>query len=454
MQSTRFLRLLSSALMLGAFVVTPVAGCQVALRAEGDDPRCSVEGLDCGNGLTCQQGVCRPAPACIYQGPEKCNGIDDDCNGEVDDGFDKDGDGFKTCGEAGKIDCNDDPDTGKDVHPGVAEICNGFDDNCDGKTDEEPNDCSAKGEECWSDKGKCVVKGDCRLHGCDTGGCDPTTGKCTAPDCRITKSCPPGQTCDPTSGVCVQTMNPGDSCDSTTPCKAGYSCIDLTPLELGKTGSVCAKACCDSSTCDPGFTCKTSKAGASLCMKIADGVAVGSGLGNAKCGTGAECRSGVCAGGFCQDGCCGSIGCGAGGTCSIKGDNAFACRTPVGTKGVGQGCSSDSDCQSGWCNDKIVILGGLCTKKCCSSEDCPLGSICQTYKVGVNIVSACRLADSTPGSKRPGESCGSDGDCRSTSCVDNQCYDNCCRDSDCANGTVCRPRNIGSGAYPLRCVKK
>jgi|GEM_PF-1708382 len=65
---------------------------------------------------------------------EVCNGKDDDCNGKVDETFDADGDGFATCDAPGKAaDCDDkDPK----IHPGAAEICNEKDDDCNGKVDD------------------------------------------------------------------------------------------------------------------------------------------------------------------------------------------------------------------------------------------------------------------------------------------------------------------------------
>ena len=65
---------------------------------------------------------------------EICNGKDDNCDGKVDEGFDADGDGVPTCAVLGKAADCDDKDPA--VHPGAAEICNGKDDNCDGKIDE------------------------------------------------------------------------------------------------------------------------------------------------------------------------------------------------------------------------------------------------------------------------------------------------------------------------------
>ncbi len=86
--------------------------------------------------------------------PELCNGIDDDCDGVVDDDaaggdwfyVDADGDGWGLAAYAEQHcaqqvegwspqrgDCNDyDPG----VHPGADELCNGADDDCDGRTDE------------------------------------------------------------------------------------------------------------------------------------------------------------------------------------------------------------------------------------------------------------------------------------------------------------------------------
>ena len=62
---------------------------------------------------------------------ELLNNIDDDCDGDVDEGLlDADGDGFTV--EDG--DCND---TQMWANPDVLEMCDGFDNDCDGEVDED-----------------------------------------------------------------------------------------------------------------------------------------------------------------------------------------------------------------------------------------------------------------------------------------------------------------------------
>ena len=81
---------------------------------------------------------------------EVCDDDDNDCDGSIDEQCDDDGDDYcetglmpkdkpdikpKVCLKGGG-DCNDDPATGKQFNPGIAELCNGKDDNCSGTADE------------------------------------------------------------------------------------------------------------------------------------------------------------------------------------------------------------------------------------------------------------------------------------------------------------------------------
>ncbi len=97
-------------------------------------------------------GDCDDTNAGVHPGAtEVCNGLDDNCNGTIDERAqltfyrDADGDGFgnpasttQACAVpagyvANATDCDD---TKASVHPGVVEVCNGIDDNCNGTIDE------------------------------------------------------------------------------------------------------------------------------------------------------------------------------------------------------------------------------------------------------------------------------------------------------------------------------
>jgi hypothetical protein len=72
-------------------------------------------------------------PARNPSAEEVCNGIDDDCNGRIDDALDADEDGFS---------CDDCDDADPFTHPGAPEVCDGLD-----------NDCSGASDEGWDDDG-------------------------------------------------------------------------------------------------------------------------------------------------------------------------------------------------------------------------------------------------------------------------------------------------------------
>jgi len=95
---------------------------------------------------------CDDANAAINPGAtEICDGLDNDCDGLTDEGVllnfyaDTDGDGYgntavtiQACAAPGGyvLDHTDCDDTNSNRHPGMAETCNGVDDDCDGLIDE------------------------------------------------------------------------------------------------------------------------------------------------------------------------------------------------------------------------------------------------------------------------------------------------------------------------------
>lgn len=113
-----------------------------------------------GPGVTVSSDDCNDDPtkdgAKMFPGnPEVCDGLDNDCNLKVDDGDiqktyykDEDGDGYGAASKpvtdcklpdgatTSSNDCNDDPKTGKEIHPGAVEVCDDVDNNCANGTDE------------------------------------------------------------------------------------------------------------------------------------------------------------------------------------------------------------------------------------------------------------------------------------------------------------------------------
>ncbi len=111
--------------------------------ADGDGwgyPDAPVQECECARDRIEQGGDCDDAdPAINPMADELCNGVDDDCDGRLPtEEHDLDGDGVLVC----EGDCND-GDPG--VHPDALEVCDGIDDNCDGLLGTNETDADGDG---------------------------------------------------------------------------------------------------------------------------------------------------------------------------------------------------------------------------------------------------------------------------------------------------------------------
>ncbi len=126
------------------------------------------------------------------------------------------------------------------------------------------------------------------------------------------------------------------------------------------------------------------------------------------------------------------------------------CANPDANFDIGLPCASDKECKSGICGDKSTLGAAanqrsVCTKTCCTSDQCDAGFVCFAPGTGGKYCVTPALAGSRGGlgALRGGEACGTDPTrCRSGVCGNGKCVDTCCADSDCLNGTTCRLEGV------------
>ena len=440
----------------GVFVLFAQGACEAIVPDQVPAYTCSGTSLtDCPPGMYCKGAGCAP---CLNV--QVCNGYDNNCDGKVDEGYDKDGDGYTTCGvfdatsgAYANADCNDNDAT---IHPAAQEICNGIDDNCDGIID-NPNLVCPAGEVCVAALKECI-------------------GAATA--CTMT-GCPSGQVCDPMTQTCNAPPNTttGQPCSSNAACTTGV-CGTSTILGSsfsGANGSVCTQPCCTSADCADGYVCFAPGTGGTYCVASSSmGLGrstPGAGTGGASCKAGTDCRSGLCGtGGTCVDTCCGDSDCTNGTACSLSsvtGQDAFLCVASSGSAGANASCDSDSDCKDGFCFD-YGFDEKRCVTPCCGSTMCGtvnLGAFgtypttCYDFtnqddsQLGNSVVAGCVATMSNLGNGAVGATCSKDSDCASGRCDSTAmlCTDVCCKSSDCPSGWTCLPTAVGSSDW-LRCT--
>ncbi|HVV15681.1 MAG TPA: MopE-related protein [Polyangia bacterium] len=322
-------------------------------------------GEKCGNGLgACQAGtiVCKAGKlVCNVTSmpqPEVCNGIDDDCDGIVDDGnFPQTGTpclcpglsqsqvGVGIC-QAGKLKCMGALGfvcTGC-VLPTGGEVCNGKDNNCDGKVDTTGN-CPG-GYGCKD--GQCTLQCGGGEFPCPLGyKC--LNNYCIPQRCANVPPCPDGQHCDESTGSCVDNCS-GVSCRSPAVCMNGV-CVDCDQLGCAADRKCVAGVCivdkCKNVTCGANQYCQDG-ACQDLCLP-------------GKCSD-----TQTCVAGECKDSPCANMFCGNGTYCDPKAAACLPDRCLAIQCGAGQRCVSAKATQAA--TDPAV---NPCETDPCATMQCP-----------------------------------------------------------------------------------
>jgi hypothetical protein len=231
---------------------------------------------------TCTAGVwgnnaCDPLAGATA---ETCDNLDNDCDGAVDENLTQPTTcGVGECGSTGVETCTDGTWGGDTCTPGVPsdELCDGFDNDCDGNSDEDFTDL---GTTCTVGVGACEAAGSyvCTADGLST-------------ECNATPGTPSPEVCDGIDNDCDDTVD--DITPEPTTCGIGEctstgqtTCVGGVPGDTCTPGPSIAELCdgldndCDNSVdedfTDLGMTCT---AGIGACESTGNYICTADGLG-------------------------------------------------------------------------------------------------------------------------------------------------------------------------------
>ena len=324
---------------------------------------------------------------------QSCEGLDDDCDGKIDEDYDQDGDGYSTCSTNPLVtDCDD---TQATTYPGAPELCgpsgtgNGRDDNCNGYVDETCSPCStadADGDGVSECQGDCddtrASVGPMMAEACD--GFDTDCNAFTTENCDVSDRCNwPGA-----ADECKDDLQCGCVVNAQGQCTGDYRCASF--CQSSYTGPIGA-GCTATQTCAYRWTNSDNQ---HACAETT--AALGTKLGGETCTTSAECRSGDC------DFICTGPG------CNVRRCIDFCDHHAPGAPGS---CATGTTCE-------IVSA-----------------SVVNTF-----MYATCALDNN--GTRTTGESCSAVNGCvwGPQSCVAGTCAQPCGEEAHCPTGTHCSMR--------------
>jgi hypothetical protein len=321
------------------------AGCSVIVPSELDDVRCSDEGAigppACEPGQVCGAGRCVGCMASEACGDQ----VDNDCDGVTEDGCSDGGGATGGSGGTGGAGGSAGAPTGADL----GEPC-------------DPGDQCAAGLFCGVAGlagPRLCTKGCCGSDECDAPGlvCFPSAGG--APLCWPASA----------AGRAKPGVKPvGSDCAAPGECRSGWC-----------DSGTCADSCCHASDCAGAAPdCTFRNIGGAAYSGFSCGRGPGASAYQDVCfGGDSDCRSGVCtSSGFptCSQACCSTSDCGTLLECTYAQKNGSMIRLCFGTghEGnleIGEACSADAECRSGWCLSP-PSGASICTDACCRDVDC------------------------------------------------------------------------------------